>query len=60
MSAFGVSSIPAAILIVCIMSGKNLIENLGSSAVLGMLIIWMGPISLIVITAVIFGVLLKH
>ena len=60
LSAFGASSIPAAILIVCIMSGKNIIESLGSIAFLGMLIIWMGPLLLILIAAVIFGLLLKH
>ena len=60
LSAFGTSSIPAAILVVCIMSGKNIIENSGSIAGLGELIIWAGPAVLILITVILYGVLLKH
>jgi lipopolysaccharide export LptBFGC system permease protein LptF len=60
LSAFGVSTIPAAVLIVCIMSGKNLIENLVPHPSMGTLIIWAGPIILIFLTGVIYSVLLRH
>jgi lipopolysaccharide export LptBFGC system permease protein LptF len=60
LGAFGVSSIPAAILIVCIMSGKNLVENLTSHSDVGMLVIWAGPVILVLLAGVIYGVLLKH
>lgn len=60
LSAFGASSIPAAILVVCIMSGKNIIENPGSISGLGELIIWTGPVVLILIAIILYGVLLKH
>jgi lipopolysaccharide export LptBFGC system permease protein LptF len=60
LSAFGVSSIPAAVLIVCIMSGKNIIENLASRPNAGMLLIWAGPLVLILLAGVIYRTLLKH
>jgi lipopolysaccharide export LptBFGC system permease protein LptF len=60
LSAFGVSSIPAAVLIVCIMSGKNIIENLASRPNTGMLLIWAGPLVLILLAGVIYRVLLRH
>ncbi len=60
LSAFGVSSIPAAVLIVCIMSGKNIIENLGSQPQTGMVFIWAGPALLVLLVAVIYRGLLKN
>jgi lipopolysaccharide export LptBFGC system permease protein LptF len=60
LSAFGVSSIPAAILIVCIMSGKNMTENLAAKSNMGMLLIWAGPLVLMLLAGVIYRVLLKH
>jgi len=60
LSAFGASSIPAAVLVVCVISGKHLIENPGASASLGTLIIWLGPLLLFLIAAVIYSILLKH
>ncbi len=42
LSAFGVSCIPAAVLIVCIMSGKQLTENLDTKTVSGVAIMWAG------------------
>ncbi len=42
LSAFGASCIPAAVLIVCIMSGKQLTENLGAQTVSGVTIMWAG------------------
>jgi hypothetical protein len=60
LSAFGVSSIPAAVLIVCIMSGKNIIENLASRPNIGMLLIWAGPLVLILLAGIIYRLLLKR
>ncbi len=42
LSAFGASCVPAAGLIVCIMSGKNITENLGSQSVSGIALMWVG------------------
>ena len=60
LSAFGASSIPAAVLIVCIMSGKNITENLASRPSMGTLLIWAGPFILFLLAGVIYRVLLKH
>ncbi len=60
LSAFGTSSIPAAILIVCIMSGKNITENLASRPNMGTFLIWAGPFILFLLAGVIYRVLLKH
>jgi lipopolysaccharide export LptBFGC system permease protein LptF len=59
LSAFGVSSIPAVVLVVCILSGKNLIENLGSKSHAGVTIVWAGPVALLIITFIIYRSLLK-
>ena len=60
LSAFGASCIPAAILIVCIMSGKQLTENLGAQNVSGISVMWAGCITLFVITLGLYRYLLKH
>ena len=60
LSAFGASSIPAAVLIVCIISGKNIIENLGSQPQTGMILLWAGPAMLVLLAAVIYRGLLKN
>ena len=60
LSAFGASCIPAAVLIVCIMSGKNLIKSHGSEAVTGVALMWAGLVFLILLVVVIYQRLLKH
>ncbi|MFC1635525.1 LptF/LptG family permease, partial [Planctomycetota bacterium] len=40
LSAFGASCVPAAMLIVCIMSGKQLTENLSAQTVSGIALMW--------------------
>jgi len=42
LSAFGASCVPAAVLVVCIMSGKQLTENLDTKTVSGIAIMWAG------------------
>ncbi|MFC1677792.1 LptF/LptG family permease [Planctomycetota bacterium] len=60
LSAFGVSSVPAAILIVGIMMGKNIIKNPGSQAISGVALMWTGMIILTVLAIVVYRKLLKH
>ena len=60
LSAFGASCIPAAVLIVCIMSGKNLIKSHGSEAMTGVALMWAGLVFLILLVVVIYQQLLKH
>ncbi|MHC4863312.1 MAG: LptF/LptG family permease, partial [Planctomycetota bacterium] len=42
LSAFGVSCLPAALLMVCILMGKNIAKNVGSQVVSGTLLMWVG------------------
>jgi len=60
LSAFGASCIPAAVLIVCIMSGKQMTENLGSQNVSGVTLMWGGLASLSLLAVVIYGWLSKN
>jgi lipopolysaccharide export LptBFGC system permease protein LptF len=60
LSAFGVSCIPAAVLIVCIMSGKQLTENLETKTVSGVAIMWAGLGLLCLFTAAIYHRLLRN
>ena len=60
LSAFGASCIPAAMLIVCIMSGKQLTENLSAQTISGIALMWAGLGFLCFLTVVIYGWLLRH
>jgi lipopolysaccharide export LptBFGC system permease protein LptF len=61
LTAFGASCIPAAVLIVCIMSGKQLTENLGAAeTVSGVTIMWAGLGFMSLLVAIIYGRLLRH
>jgi lipopolysaccharide export LptBFGC system permease protein LptF len=61
LSAFGVSSIPAALLVVCIMMGKNIAKNPGSlKTVSGIVLMWLGLVILSILAAVIYRKLLKN
>ena len=60
LSAFGASCVPAAVLIVCIMSGKQMTENLGSQNVSGVSLMWGGLASLSLLAVVIYGWLSKN
>jgi len=60
LSAFGASCIPAAVLIVCIMSGKNLIKSHGSEGITGVALMWAGLAFLLFLVAVIYRRLLKN
>ncbi len=54
LSAFGASCLPAAVLIVAIISGKNLTVNLGVQSSSGIIIMWSGLAFLILLTAIIY------
>ena len=54
LGAFGASCLPAAVLIVSIISGKHLTQNLGNQSSSGILIMWAGLAFLILLTAVIY------
>jgi len=60
LSAFGVSSIPAAVLIVCIMMGKNITKNPGAGTVSGTVLMWAGLVFLLMLALVIYRKLLRH
>jgi lipopolysaccharide export LptBFGC system permease protein LptF len=60
LTAFGVSCIPAALLIVCIMMGKNITKNPGSQAGSGIVLMWMGLVLLSVFAMVVYRRLLRH
>ncbi len=60
LSAFGASCVPAAGLIVCIMSGKHIAENLGSQSVSGIAVMWIGLLLLSLLAVVIYHRLLRN
>jgi lipopolysaccharide export LptBFGC system permease protein LptF len=60
LSAFGVSCVPAVVLIVAIISGKHITENVGSRAVSGIMIMWAGLAFLVLLAAFLYGRLLRH
>ena len=60
LSAFGASCVPAAVLIVCIMSGKQITENLTADTFSGVAMMWTGLGFLSLVTVVIYGWLLRN
>jgi len=60
LSAFGASCVPAAVLIVCIMMGKNITKNLGSQSIPGIALMWGGLVLLSLLAVVIYHRLLKN
>jgi lipopolysaccharide export LptBFGC system permease protein LptF len=60
LSAFGASSVPAGMLIVCIMMGKNIIKNTGAQAGSGIVLMWAGLVFLSLLAMVIYRKLLKN
>ena len=60
LSAFGASCVPAAVLIVCLMSGKHITEHLGAQSVSGIALMWGGLAFLSLLAVVIYGWLLKN
>ncbi len=60
LSAFGASCVPAAVLAVCIMSGKQLAQNLSAQTISGVGLMWGGVGFLSLLTIAIYGWLFKH
>lgn len=59
LTAFGASSIPAALLIVCIMTGKEFTKNPSTPMIVGPIVMWVGLAGLSVMTFAIYRKLLK-
>jgi len=59
LTAFGISSLPAGFLIVCIMMGKNLTKNKATQPGMGILLMWGGLLFLSVLTVAIYRKLLR-
>ena len=60
LGAFGASCVPATVLIVCIMSGKHITENLGAQNISGIALMWGGLVFLSLLAVVIYSRLLKN
>jgi lipopolysaccharide export LptBFGC system permease protein LptF len=60
LSAFAASCVPATVLIVCIMSGKQIIKNLSSHAISGSVLMWAGVGFLTLLAIMIYRKLLSH
>jgi len=60
LAAFGASAVPAAILIVCIMMGKNITKNPNAQAGSGILLMWAGLVVLSLLAVGIYRKLLKN
>ena len=59
LSAFGTSSIPAGILIVCIMAGKDLTKNPSTPPITGVVVMWGGLVVLSIVGIFIYRRLLR-
>ncbi|MHC4543874.1 MAG: LptF/LptG family permease [Planctomycetota bacterium] len=60
LSAFGASSVPAAVLAVCIMMGKNITKNPDAQAGSGIALMWGGMVFLSLLAIVVYRKLLKN
>jgi lipopolysaccharide export system permease protein len=60
LSAFGASCLPGAVLVVAIISGRQVAGNIHWEATPGILIMWSGLAFLLLLTAIIYGRLLRH
>jgi lipopolysaccharide export LptBFGC system permease protein LptF len=60
LSAFGASSVPAAVLVVCIMMGKNITKNPDARAGSGIVLMWGGLVVLSLLTIMVYRRLLKN
>jgi lipopolysaccharide export LptBFGC system permease protein LptF len=60
LGAFGASCVPAAMLIVCIMAGKNIAKNPGAKTISGAALMWVGLVFLSLFAVGIYRKLLKN
>ncbi len=59
LSAFGISALPATVLVVSILTGKSFIKNTAADAFPGEPVIWSGVVFLALLTIIIYRKLLK-
>jgi lipopolysaccharide export LptBFGC system permease protein LptF len=59
LSAFGASAIPAGVLMVFIMAGRQITKNPATSAMMGVAVMWAGFIVLGILTLVLYRRLLR-
>jgi lipopolysaccharide export LptBFGC system permease protein LptF len=60
LSAFGASAIPAGILVICIMMGKNVATNPGASLTAGIVMMWTGFAVMVILALAIMRRLLRN
>jgi len=60
LSAFGASCVPSAVLIVAIISGKHVTENMTSQGVSGIMVMWVGLAFLTVLAALLYAKLSRN
>lgn len=60
LSAFAVSCIPAALLVVCVIMGKRVTKNLGTTAEAGIVLMWAGLAGLSILALLVYRKLLKN
>jgi lipopolysaccharide export LptBFGC system permease protein LptF len=60
LTAFAASCIPAGVLMLCMIMGRNVTKNIGAQAVSGIILMWMGFVVLIVLTVVLYQKLLRN
>ena len=54
LTAFGISTIPAGLLMACVMAGKRLTKNPATPAITGVMVMWAGLIVLSIVTIIIY------
>ncbi len=60
LTAFAASCVPATVLIVCIISGKHITENLSAQSISGITLMWVGLGLLVALVVIIYRNLLKN
>ncbi len=60
LSAFAASCLPAVVLVVCIMSGKQMTENIDAQIISGVTLMWAGLGFMVALTGVLYHILLKN
>jgi lipopolysaccharide export LptBFGC system permease protein LptF len=60
LSAFAASCIPAGVLMLCMIMGRNVTKNIGAQAVSGIVLMWTGFVVLSVLAVVLYQKLLRN
>jgi len=59
LSAFGASAVPGGLLVMFIMSGKQITKNASTTATMGIAVMWLGLVVLTLLTVYLYRRLLK-